>query len=192
MVVPTGAYIPQMAGLTDSIAAARPGAASRTSRTSTRSTSGRPGTRATSTRSARTGARPAGSTTTPSSPSPSTPGPTSSLRPRAWRAATCRCSARPPNLMRHLLLGQRHPWTTEDPADLDACEAFIVDEFASHIKAFDSYPGHQPHLGQLHPVAGLERRRPPRPALGRSTIPTGTPGVWAHRSPSSGWTTGAS
>jgi len=31
-------------------------------------------------------------------------------------------------------------WTTEDAADLDAYEAFIVDEFAQHIKAFDSYP----------------------------------------------------
>lgn len=31
-------------------------------------------------------------------------------------------------------------WTTEEAADLDAYEAFIVDEFAQHIKAFDSYP----------------------------------------------------
>jgi spermidine/putrescine transport system substrate-binding protein len=31
-------------------------------------------------------------------------------------------------------------WTTEAAADLDACEAFMVDEFAQHIKAFDSYP----------------------------------------------------
>jgi spermidine/putrescine transport system substrate-binding protein len=31
-------------------------------------------------------------------------------------------------------------WTTEDAADLDACEAFLVDEFAQHIKGFDSYP----------------------------------------------------
>ena len=31
-------------------------------------------------------------------------------------------------------------WTTEEPADLDAGEEFLVDEFASHIKAFDSYP----------------------------------------------------
>jgi spermidine/putrescine transport system substrate-binding protein len=31
-------------------------------------------------------------------------------------------------------------WTTEEAADLDACEAFLVDEFAQHIKAFDSYP----------------------------------------------------
>jgi spermidine/putrescine transport system substrate-binding protein len=32
-------------------------------------------------------------------------------------------------------------WTTEDPADLDAYEAFMVNELAPHIKAFDSYPG---------------------------------------------------
>jgi spermidine/putrescine transport system substrate-binding protein len=31
-------------------------------------------------------------------------------------------------------------WTTEETADLDACEKFLVDEYASHIKAFDSYP----------------------------------------------------
>lgn len=32
-------------------------------------------------------------------------------------------------------------WTTEDPAQLDACETFLVDELAPHIKAFDSFPG---------------------------------------------------
>ena len=32
-------------------------------------------------------------------------------------------------------------WTTERTEDLDACEAFLVDEFAQHVKAFDSYPG---------------------------------------------------
>lgn len=32
-------------------------------------------------------------------------------------------------------------WTTTDPADLDACEAFLVGELAPHISAFDSYPG---------------------------------------------------
>lgn len=31
-------------------------------------------------------------------------------------------------------------WTTEKTEDLDACEKFLVDEYASHIKAFDSYP----------------------------------------------------
>ncbi len=31
-------------------------------------------------------------------------------------------------------------WTTEKTEDIDACEKFLVDEFAQHIKAFDSYP----------------------------------------------------
>ena len=31
-------------------------------------------------------------------------------------------------------------WNTEKAEDLDAAEKFLVDEFASHIKAFDSYP----------------------------------------------------
>ncbi|MEJ1088500.1 spermidine/putrescine ABC transporter substrate-binding protein [Microbacterium sp. Mu-80] len=32
-------------------------------------------------------------------------------------------------------------WNTTDPADLDACENFLVNELAPHIAAFDSYPG---------------------------------------------------
>ena len=32
-------------------------------------------------------------------------------------------------------------WNTTDPAQLSACEDFMVNEFASHIKAFDSFPG---------------------------------------------------
>ncbi|MFM9112779.1 MAG: substrate-binding domain-containing protein, partial [Actinomycetota bacterium] len=31
-------------------------------------------------------------------------------------------------------------WNTQEAADLDACEKFLVEEFAQHIKAFDSYP----------------------------------------------------
>lgn len=31
-------------------------------------------------------------------------------------------------------------WNTEEAADLDACEAYLVDEIAPHIKGFDSYP----------------------------------------------------
>ncbi len=31
-------------------------------------------------------------------------------------------------------------WNTEDSAELDAAEKFLVDEFAANIKAFDSYP----------------------------------------------------
>jgi len=32
-------------------------------------------------------------------------------------------------------------WNTTDEADLAACEDFMVNQFAQHIKAFDSYPG---------------------------------------------------
>ncbi len=32
-------------------------------------------------------------------------------------------------------------WTTEDPADLDAAEQYLLTELVPHIKAFDSYPG---------------------------------------------------
>jgi spermidine/putrescine transport system substrate-binding protein len=32
-------------------------------------------------------------------------------------------------------------WNTTDPADLAACEDFMVNQLAPHIKAFDSYPG---------------------------------------------------
>jgi spermidine/putrescine transport system substrate-binding protein len=32
-------------------------------------------------------------------------------------------------------------WNTTDPAALDACEEFLVNEMAPHIKAFESYPG---------------------------------------------------
>jgi spermidine/putrescine transport system substrate-binding protein len=32
-------------------------------------------------------------------------------------------------------------WNTTDSAELDACEDFLVNKFAKHIKAFDSYPG---------------------------------------------------
>ena len=33
------------------------------------------------------------------------------------------------------------PWTTTEEADLQACEDFIVNELAPHVKAYDSYPG---------------------------------------------------
>lgn len=34
-------------------------------------------------------------------------------------------------------------WMTQDPADLDAAEDFLVNTLAQHIVAFDSYPGSQ-------------------------------------------------
>jgi spermidine/putrescine transport system substrate-binding protein len=32
-------------------------------------------------------------------------------------------------------------WNTEDPAQLEACRAFLVEKIAPHVAAFDSYPG---------------------------------------------------
>ena len=46
-----------------------------------------------------------------------------------------------PNLTGMYFWANGIDWTTEDPEDLDACEDFLVNEFAQHIKAFDSYPG---------------------------------------------------
>ena len=45
------------------------------------------------------------------------------------------------DVVRHLLLGQRHRLDHGEDGRLDACEKFLVNEFAPHIKAFDSYPG---------------------------------------------------
>ncbi|MEZ5250678.1 MAG: extracellular solute-binding protein [Ilumatobacteraceae bacterium] len=46
-----------------------------------------------------------------------------------------------PEPVRCLLLGERHQLDDRGSrTDLDACEAYMVDQFAQHIKAFDSYP----------------------------------------------------
>ena len=46
----------------------------------------------------------------------------------------------PANVCGMWLWANGYDWNTNDKAQLDACEAFLVDKFASHIKAFDSYP----------------------------------------------------
>ena len=83
-------------------------------------------------------------------------------------------------------------WTTEDQADLDACQDFIVNDLAPHIKAFDSYPGIA--LTQGNYV--LSRRGTATPARvssrPRIRTPGATSGAWARPRPSCGWTTGAS
>ena len=56
-------------------------------------------------------------------------------------------------------------WTTTDPAELAACEDFMVNQFAQHIKAFDSYPGINLTQGNYALSQVRERRRPPRAAL---------------------------
>ena len=45
-----------------------------------------------------------------------------------------------PNLLGMYFWANGINWTTEKTEDYDAAEAFLVDELASHIKAFDSYP----------------------------------------------------
>ncbi len=46
-----------------------------------------------------------------------------------------------PNLCGMYFWANGIDWTTEKAEDLDACEKFLVNDFASHLKAFDSYPG---------------------------------------------------
>ena len=46
-----------------------------------------------------------------------------------------------PNLCGMYFWANGIDWTTTDAAALKACEDFLVDDFAGHIKAFDSYPG---------------------------------------------------
>ncbi len=55
-------------------------------------------------------------------------------------SGNCSVLDSPPNLTGMYFWANDIVWTTEEAADLDACEAFLVDEFATHIKAFDSYP----------------------------------------------------
>ena len=62
-------------------------------------------------------------------------------RRRARRAARPRCWTRPGNLTGIWFWANGIDWTTTDTADLDACEDYIVNELAPHIKAYDSYPG---------------------------------------------------
>ncbi|CAB4875529.1 unannotated protein [freshwater metagenome] len=47
----------------------------------------------------------------------------------------------PPDLCGIYFWANGIDWTTEKTEDLDACEKFLVNDFASHIKAFNSYPG---------------------------------------------------
>jgi spermidine/putrescine transport system substrate-binding protein len=45
-----------------------------------------------------------------------------------------------PNMVGMYFWSKGIDWTTTKAEDLDACEKFLVDEFAQHIKGFDSYP----------------------------------------------------
>ena len=162
-----------------------------TSATSIRSTSGRSGIRATTTRSRRTGVRPAGSTTTRCSRRRSRPGRTSSTRRMGPASGQTSVLDTPGNLCRASTSGRTaSTGRPTDPADLDACEAFIVDELASHLKAFDSYPAStSPRATTCCRKCGTAT---PARACCPSTILSATRGASAHRRPSSGWTTSRS
>ena len=58
------------------------------------------------------------------------------------------------------------PWTTTDEAELSACEDFIVNELAPHVKAYDSYPGIALTEGK-YALSRMKRRRAPGIALDR-------------------------
>jgi spermidine/putrescine transport system substrate-binding protein len=47
----------------------------------------------------------------------------------------------PPDLTAIYFWAKGIDWNTTNPADLDACEQYLVNELAPHVKAFDSYPG---------------------------------------------------
>ena len=62
-------------------------------------------------------------------------------RRRTRRAARSRCSTRRATSTGMYFWANGIDWTTTETADLDACEEFMVNELAPHIKAYDSYPG---------------------------------------------------
>jgi spermidine/putrescine transport system substrate-binding protein len=47
----------------------------------------------------------------------------------------------PDNVVGTWLWANDIDWMTEDPAQLDECEDFLINQLAPHVKAFDSYPG---------------------------------------------------
>lgn len=68
-------------------------------------------------------------------------------------------------------------WTTEDPADLDAAEAYLVDQLAPNIKAFDSYPSTAIAEGQFD--LSMAWNGDARQAFNRIVDNGGNPDDWA-------------
>ena len=80
-------------------------------------------------------------------------------------------------------------WTTEDPADLDAYEAFMVNSSRRTSRRSTRTPGISSPQWELRPVARVERRRPARVQLVQGPEPVRL-GPGRARRPSCGWTTG--
>ena len=70
----------------------------------------------------------------------SRPGTTSSPLCQGEASKNCSILDSPGNITGMYFWANGIDWTTEETADLDAAEKFLVDEFATHVKAFDSYP----------------------------------------------------
>ena len=124
----------------------------------------------------------------------SRPGPTSSppRRPRrAGRRASSTHRRTSPGIY---FWANGIDWTTEDPADLDACEEFLVNELAPAHQGVRLVPGHQPHPGNyaLSQVWNGDARQGLIGVEEPATTPRSTSGGSARRRPSCGWTTGAS
>ena len=67
-------------------------------------------------------------------------------------------------------------WNTTDTADIDACEAFLVDELAQHIKKFDSYPSTA--LAEGAYALSMAWNGDARQAYSRIEEAGGDPSVW--------------
>ena len=67
-------------------------------------------------------------------------------------------------------------WNTEKKEDLDACEKFLVEEFAQHIKAFDSYPSTK--LAEGAYSIAMAWNGDARQAYSRIEEAGGDPSVW--------------
>ena len=91
----------------------------------------------------------------------SRPGTTSSTRRWARRAGRRRCSTPPPNVTRHLLLGQRHRLDHRGHGGPRRVRGLHGQRARAAHQGVRLVPGHQADAGQLRAVAGVERRRPP-------------------------------
>jgi spermidine/putrescine transport system substrate-binding protein len=67
-------------------------------------------------------------------------------------------------------------WNTEKKEDLDACEKFLVDEFAQHIKGFESYPSSKLAEGAF--TVAMVWNGDGRAALTKIEGAGGDPSVW--------------
>jgi spermidine/putrescine transport system substrate-binding protein len=81
-------------------------------------------------------------------------------------------------------------WSTGDVTQLDACERYMVDTVAPHVKAYESYPGTKLVQGEF--ALSMIWNGDARQALLAAKDARATSGCWGRRAPSCGSTTGRS